>query len=123
MDYLKNEYAEMHIEEGILFFTYRNITEFNLEVAQHIVAERLKLQREKSYPILCDITRFNMPDREARRYLAVEGSALTKAVAYLKNPSGSNHLTSFFIVVDQPVVPVALFTAYEEALTYLRKFV
>lgn len=113
----------MYIREGILYFTYLPIRNFDLQVAEQIVNMRLSLQREKPYPILCDIRQLSFPTLEARHYLALQGSILTKAVAYLTLPQGSTPLTRFFIHVDQPLIPNAMFTLKEEAIRYLEQYV
>ncbi|MAZ29310.1 MAG: hypothetical protein CL868_19840 [Cytophagaceae bacterium] len=122
MDAIASEFAEIQIIDDILFFKYLSIKVFNLSVAKKVVNDRLILQREKAYPILCDIRQLNFPTLEARRYLAVQGSILTKAVAYYTSPYGSNHLTDFFIKVDQPLVPTQVFTNMDDALDYLEEY-
>lgn len=121
--FFNHRYAEILIKEGILFFTYLPIGSFDENVARELVAARLQLQREKAYPILCDIRQLSLPTKSARHYLAVEGSLLTKAVAYWVSPHGSHELMRFFKNVNQPVVPSAIFTQREEALSYLQDFV
>ena len=81
MDYIKNTYAEIYIEDGILYFKYLPFENFDIEAAKKIVSQRLKLQKEVPFPVLCDIRQLTLPDIKARRYLAVEGSMLAKAVA------------------------------------------
>lgn len=122
MDFFKYEYGELYLRDGILFFTYYPVPSFDLRVAQKIVADRMHLQREESFPILCDIRQVTMPNLEARNYLALEGSLLTKAVAYLVGPHLSEHLIRFFIYVSQPPVPAAVFTSREEAIAFLEAY-
>lgn len=123
METINSPYAHITIEDNILFFTYHKIDDFDLNVAKRVVQDRLSLQREKAYPILCDIRKLSIPSLEARRYLALQGSILTKAVAYLTTTHGSNSLTQFFIRVDQPTIPAELFTMRHEALLYLKKYI
>lgn len=121
MNYLETPYATIEISEGILYFTYLPIETFNIDIAKRLVADRLKVQGEIAYPILCDLRQLNFPDSEARHYLALEGSILIKAVAYLKS-TYTDHLTDFFIKVDQPVVPTKVCTLREEALEFLKNY-
>lgn len=107
----------------MVFFTYLSIRAFDENVAQQIVAARLQLQREQAYPVLCDIRQLSLPTQKARKYLAVEGSLLTTAVAYWVSPHGSQSLMRFFIDLNHPVVPTAIFTQREEALSFLKAFV
>ena len=123
MTYLETDFAVMQLREDILFFRYKHIPQFDLSVAKHLVADRLRLQREQAYPVLCDMRQYNRPDLEARRYLAVQGSVLTRAVAYLIPPDTRNHVIYFFINVDQPVGDTNIFTQEAEAIRYLKKYV
>lgn len=123
MTYLETDFAEMQLRDGILFFTYKHIPQFDLAVAKQLVADRLRLQREQAYPILCDMRQYNLPDLEARRYLALQGSVHTRAVAYLIQPHTRNHVIQFFISVDQPIGDTHLFTDEAAALSYLKTFV
>jgi len=123
MDYIKNTYAEIYIDEGILYFKYLPFENFDIEAAKTIVTERLKLQKEVPFPVLCDIRQLTLPDIKARRYLAVEGSMLTKAVAYWTDPIGKEYLSQFFISVNQPPIPTAVFTEKRDAVEYLQSFV
>lgn len=122
MDFFKLDYAEISLHEGVLFFTYYPIQRFDLGIAQQIVAERMRIQRERSFPILCDMRQVTFPTLEARKYLAMQGSLLTIAVAYLVQPHLSESLIRFFIHVNQPPVPTAVFTSKEEALDFLAPF-
>ena len=122
MDFLKTPYAQIEINGGVLYFTYLHIPNFNIQIAKRIVADRLKVQGEIPYPILCDIRELNFPDLDARRYLALQGSILTLAVAYVTS-SITDDLTHFFVRVDQPVVPTKLCTSREEALEFLTPYI
>ncbi|MEO2127105.1 MAG: hypothetical protein ABGW91_02990, partial [Christiangramia sp.] len=79
----KDKYAKFWIENGLLYFVYRPITVIDLRIAEHIVKERIRFQNEKEFPILCDMRQVKMVEKQARDYLAKEGSYLTKAVALL----------------------------------------
>jgi hypothetical protein len=122
MDFFKHEYAELSLHDGILYFKYCSIPDFHLGIAQKIVADRIRLQREQAFPVLCDLREAVQPSLEARKYLAVEGSLLTTAVAYLVRPQHSERLVQFFIQVDQPPVPSGVFTTEAAALAFLTPF-
>ncbi|MDR6301815.1 DUF7793 family protein [Mesonia maritima] len=122
-NFFKHSYAEMLLSNGILYFTYLPIGSFDENVARQLVAARLQLQREQAYPVLCDIRALSLPTKKARHYLAVEGSLLIKAVAYWVQPHSTQELTRFFKNINQPVVPSAIFTQRDEALTYLNQFI
>ncbi|MDT0642184.1 hypothetical protein RM553_04995 [Zunongwangia sp. F363] len=123
MNYIRNEYAELYIEEGILYFTYLPFEKFDIDVAEKIVSDRLLLQKEVSFPILCDIRQLTLPTLRARRFLALKGSVLAKAVAYWTDSMNKEYMTQFFIAVDRPLIPTAIFVSRADALKYLKAFV
>ncbi|SFC85842.1 hypothetical protein SAMN04487907_1109 [Zunongwangia mangrovi] len=123
MNYIKNEYSELFIQDGVLFFKYLPFENFDLAAAEKIVAARLSLQREIAFPVLCDVRQIGKPNLSARRFLAVQGSVLAKAVAYVANSYSKEKLADFFITVDQPTAPTAVFSTQEAALQFLKPYV
>ncbi|MBB4119913.1 hypothetical protein GGR32_002225 [Mesonia hippocampi] len=122
MNFLRTNYGEILLDEDILYFTYFPITNFDINLAEAIVSDRLHLQKDQAYPVLCDMSNINYPNLEARRYLATQGSLLIKAVAYLVSSKISAQLTNFFIRVNHPPIPTKVFTDKEQAITYLKLF-
>lgn len=119
--FLENEYAAYHIQEEILFVTYKRGIIINLPAAIQIVEDRLALQEGLSYPVLCDIREVRCIDKAARDYLAVEGSLLIDAVAYLVEPTVSRAISDFYIHINNPPVPSKNFTDIEAAKAFLKK--
>src|SRR3970040_1043243 len=107
--YFENEYAHFWIRNSILFFEYKPNVVIDLTVAQRIVADRIQIQNEKAYPILCDIRGVVDSNKAARDYLAQSGSVLTKAVSLLGHQSISLIITSFYLKIGKPSVPTKLF--------------
>lgn len=122
-NFFNTTYAEMLINKGILYFNYLPIPHFDIQVAQHLVASRLLLQKEQAYPIFCDIRHFNPPTPQARKYLAVEGSLLTTAIAYFVKSPSTKSLLRYFLEVYPPIVPSAVFTQRQEAINFLKGYV
>lgn len=121
-DYLENEFAEFWIDKGILFFVYKPFSLIDLNAAEKIVADRLKLQRENAYPIFCDTRGIKDSEKAARDYLAIEGSILAKAVALLVKPPITEAMTFFYIKKSKPVIPTKIFTDKEEALEFVESY-
>lgn len=117
----ENEYATYHIQEDILFVTYKKGIFINLPTAIQIVEDRLVLQEGLSYPVLCDIREVRSIDKAARDYLAVEGSLLIDAVAYLVEPTVSKAISEFYIHINKPPIPSKNFTDIEAAKAFLRR--
>jgi hypothetical protein len=121
-DYYENEYAQFWIKDGILFFKYKQSIVIDLSIAHQIVADRVQMQNEKSYPILCDIRGLVDSDKAARDYLAQSGSVLAKAVGIVTNQSVSVIMTSFYLKISKPSVPTKIFTDEPSALAFLETY-
>ena len=122
-DYFENEFALFWISESILFFEYKPDVVINLVAAQRIVADRMQMQNEKAYPVLCDIRGIADSDKAARDYLAQHGSIMTKAVSILANQRVSIVMISFYLKISKPQVPTKVFTDKTKALEFLKTFV
>lgn len=118
----ENEYAHFWIRNSILFFEYKPNVFIDLTVAHQIVADRIQMQNEKSYPVLCDIRGVIDSDKAARDYLAQSGSVLAKAVSLVANQSVSLIMTSFYLKICKPSVPTRIFTDESCALAFLEAY-
>ena len=121
-NYYENEYAQFWIKDGILFFEYRPNVVIDLTIAHRIVADRIQMQNEKSYPILCDIRGVVDSDKAARDYLAQSGSVLAKAVSIVTNQSVSLIMISFYLKICKPSVPTTIFADELQALAFLEAY-
>jgi hypothetical protein len=122
-DYFENEFALFWINENILFFEYKPDVVINLVAAQRIVTDRIQMQKEKAYPVLCDIRGIADSDKAARDYLAQHGSVLTKAVSILAHQTVSIVMISFYLKISKPQVPTKVFSNKPAALEFLKAFV
>jgi hypothetical protein len=89
----ENEYAQFWIRNNILFFEYKPNVVIDLAVAQRIVADRIQMQNEKAYPILCIIRGVLNSDKAGRDYLAQTGvteNCIERRKISIKN--GSRHI-------------------------------
>jgi hypothetical protein len=94
----------------------------DLIAAKLVVADRIMIQNEKAYPVLCDIRGVIDSDKAARDYLAKSGSVLTKAVSLLGNDTISLAITSFYLRINKPRVPTKIFTEELSALIFLETY-
>lgn len=122
-DFYENDYAQFWIADGILFFNYKPDVSIDLQVAQHVVTDRIRFQNEKSYPILCDVRGLVTADKAARDYLAHSGSILADAVGLVVHEKVLFTISTFYLQISKPVVPTQIFTSERDALVYLRSFV
>ena len=122
-DYFENEFALFWISGNILFFEYKPGVVINLVAAQRIVTDRIQMQKEKAYPVLCDVRGIADSDKAARDYLAQHGSVLTKAVSILAHQTVSFVMMSFYLKICKPQVPTKVFSDKPAALEFLKAFV
>ncbi len=115
----ENSYASFGIKEGILFFVYKEDVDIDLPAAIEIVTDRLRLQKGKSYPVLCDTRGVKSIDMNARRYLSTEGSVFIKAVALVSDNPLSHIFSEIYVKGNTPPIPTKIFDNETEAITYL----
>lgn len=116
---IENSYAYISLEGGILFFKYKNQVTIGLQQAMEVVADRMKLQRGIPYPILCDIKGVMEVDRDARKYLAIEGTLLSRAIALITGNPVSERISNMYVKNYIPNVPVKICKDQEEGLKFL----
>ena len=115
----ENEFAFFYISSGILFYRYKQGVVINLAAAKRIVADRLEIQNERSFAVLCDISGVSDSDKPGRDYLAQYGSVLTNAVALLTSSKLLLVMTTFYLRVSKPQVPTRIFTDRLLAIEFL----
>ncbi|UGU17339.1 hypothetical protein LS482_05570 [Sinomicrobium kalidii] len=121
--FFENEYAKFWVDQNILFYVYKTDIIVNLEAAKKIVADRIAFQKEKSYPVFCDIRGIKDVNKTARDYLAIEGSTLTKAVSILVDPPISRAILDFYLKMSKPLIPTEVFTERHEAIQFLTPYI
>lgn len=87
-----------------------------------MLADRIKFQGEKIYPVFCDTRGIRDTDKSARDYLAKEGSFMISAVAFLVNPPISQAILDFYIRTSKPAIPTQVFTEKYEAIKFLKPY-
>lgn len=122
-DFYENDYAQFWIKEGILFFKYKSKTFIDLKVAQLVVTSRIHFQRERTFPVLCDIRGVVGTDKAGRDFLAQSGSVLTHAVALVAHEKVLLTISTFYLQVSKPSIPTQIFTTEAAALNYLKDFI
>ena len=116
---IENDFAKFSVEDGVIHFVYKQGEELDLQGAIQVVADRLKAQGNTSFPIICDIRGLKSVNKEARDYLAKEGSSKVSAVALVVGSPARKVMSNFYLAVNKPDVPTRLFISEEDALTYL----
>ncbi|MFY0712636.1 hypothetical protein J1D01_03085 [Seonamhaeicola sp. NFXS20] len=119
---LENNYASFWLKGGILFFVYKEHVDILLSDAMAILSDRLKLQKGKAYPVLCDIRGVRSIDMDARRYLAAEGSVFIKAIALVSDTPLSLIFSKIYVTGNTPPIPTEVHTTYDDAIRFLSGF-
>ncbi|SRX76364.1 DUF7793 family protein [Aequorivita antarctica] len=122
LNYIENNYATYQIVEGILNIRYHIGISINLPAAVKIVEDRLALQQGQSYPALCDMRGVREVNKEARDYLAMEGSVLLKAVAFVVEQPISEAISRFYQFANKPPIPTEAFYTTENAKKFLTDY-
>lgn len=119
---IENDYARYTIDDGIVHIIYKGNTHLNLKAAVKVVQDRLAFQNDKSYPVLCEILGVKSIDKSARDYLALEGSVLVTAVAFIVKLPVSTWLSEFYLHTSKPPIPTKAFSELDEAIKFLNQF-
>jgi len=119
---IENDYAYLWIENKILFFKYKADIFIDLDAARIIVSDRISLQKERPYPVLCYTEGITSSDKTARDYLSLKGVILTKAISYLASPTVSLAMLHFYLEKNKPAVPSEIFTSELLARKFLEPF-
>lgn len=119
-DLYENAYAEYRLDSEIVFISYKQQV-LTLQAAQKVVYDRLFLQGDRAYLVYCDVRNILDTDKEARDYLAREGAALTRAVAFRISGPVSESMLNFYLQRTNPQIPTQLFFKKKSALFFLNK--
>lgn len=119
---LNTPYTKLWVEEGILFFVYKSCPVVTLKMAEKIVQDRINFQKDRSYPILCDLRRLHTVEKSARDYLAVQGTYMARALALIVDKHYSARLSAQYLKTSKPPVPTFEFTSILEAKEFLKPY-
>ncbi len=110
--------------DGIVVLRVRDGARQTVTHAHQNVAALAHLTGGERRPCLLDMRAPNSTDRGVREfYASKEGSRPILAMAVLMPPSAMRLLGNLFLAFSAPVHPTRLFSAEDEAITWLRKFV
>jgi hypothetical protein len=106
--------------DGILHVHVTVDTEMTMEHAKAIVAARTELAQGRKYPLLSTASKYTLPNKEVRDYIASERrSELVLADAIVFNGLGQRLMANIFLKINKPVRPIRVFTEKEEAVDWL----
>ena len=118
----ENEFSHFRLEDGIIYFIYKPISYLTLSITQQIVSNRISFQEDEAYPIFCDTRGLSDSSKEARDFLAYQGSILTKAIALYDDRNLAKFMLDYYHLRNRPLVPSLMFDQPEAALEFLKEF-
>jgi hypothetical protein len=96
----------------------------NLELAIKIKEDRLSIWGNILKPLIVDINGLQSIEDEARDYWATkESMQFIQSVAIVTNKKVQVMIANFYILFSKPVVPSKLFTNFNDALEWSKKFI
>lgn len=120
LEQVENDFAIFYAIDGVMHFIYKQGVNLDLSAAKEVVADRLRAQENRSFPVICDVRGVKSINKEARDYLAKEGSQQIEAVAMIVGSPARKVMSNFYLAVNKPEVPTKLFISEEEAFDYLK---
>lgn len=116
----ETEFCKFWIDEGLLYFIYKPIPYLNLEIAQSIVSRRLLFQESQPFFIFCNTGGIADSSKDARDYLAQQGSLLANAIAIYDQRGIGKFMLNYYLIRNKPIVPTEFFTNHDEAIAFLK---
>lgn len=111
-------------KDGIMHVHIKVEIDFQLKHSKEIVAARNKLANGNPYPILYTATKFVLPSKEVREYVASEGrSELVLADAFVINSLPQRLVAQLYRKINRPVRPTRVFESKNDAISWLKGFV
>jgi hypothetical protein len=121
-DRIDNQYIRIRKDGDFLYGIFADNLHVTIDIAKACVETRLALSEGRSYPQLIDVTGIKSITKEAREYLATEGTKLVKAGAFIVGSPLNKMLGNIFLFINTPEVPTKLFTDEGKAKEWLKKY-
>ncbi|NQY10627.1 MAG: hypothetical protein HRT71_14100 [Flavobacteriales bacterium] len=120
----ENEYMEMWIDDGIMFYNIKQgLKSMNLEMAKQNVAFRLKFSKGRTMPLVANLGSIIQVDKATRAYLAqIDAITGISCTAIAINSLSTKLIASMYITYDKPPVPTKFFTDMEKAKEWCNGF-
>jgi hypothetical protein len=119
---IENDVSYLWMENDILYIHYKDNVDIFYEGARKVLEDRLLLQVGKACPVFCDIRGIKHIDSGARRFNALEGSLLIKALALICDTPLARTFSNLYLY-DKLKVPTDLFTEETPALEFLKRYI
>lgn len=122
-DYVKGDYCEVWLEDGILHCVYHPGLVMDLSAVKEIVRLRKQVANGRKLPGLTDVRGIKSADEDAKAYIAnPENGQFFTAMAVIYATPIEKLIASFYREIDQPAMPSQFFTDKEAALVWLNRY-
>ena len=119
---LETEAARLEIKEGIIYANYKQGVVITLQMAKDMVTQRMDFAKNISYPAVVFIDGVKSVSKEARDYLANEGTVGLIAGALVIKSTYNAFIGNFFLRLTKPPFPSKMFTDINAALEWLEQY-
>lgn len=110
---------DVKITDGIVIAACHKNVNLNLDLAKKIVAERIRLQDGKSYPVVIHMNGLLPNSKSVRAYMAKEGTEGISMGAFVVKKRYQEILINLFLTIDAPDVPTRIFHNEEDAIAWI----
>jgi hypothetical protein len=111
------------LDSGIMYIHIKPGCDIELADAVLIVEAMGKIGHKKKYPVLIDAGEFSSIDKETRVFSAsIESNIYTLADAIAYCNLAQKLMAEFYLKHNKPVIPTAIFSEREEAISWLIGF-
>lgn len=109
------------ISDDILIAECRENIHLNMDIARQIVADRLKLQAGKSYPVVIHMNGLISDSKSVRMFMAAEGAEGISMGAFVVKKRYEEILVNLFLAIDAPKVPTSVFSNEQDAIAWIKE--
>ncbi len=119
---LETEAAQLEIKNGVMYARYKPGIVVTLEMAKAMVRSRVEFAENISYPAVVFIDGLKSISKEARDYLAEDGTTGLIAGALVMKSVYNTFIGNFFLKLTNPPFPSKIFTDVNAALEWLEQY-
>lgn len=109
------------LQEDVLIARFSQNMNLDLDAAKQLVAERLKMQNGKTYPMIVHLNGFMVFSKSVRSYMATVGIEGISRGAFIAVSLQERVFLNFFLLVDAPRIPTKVFTKEADAIKWIRQ--
>lgn len=114
-----NKYASYYVASHQILIIVKNSVVFDIDAAQHIAIDRMKLQDGKMFSAVLDIRQAENSTKQGRDYMGRNGWFFCDRVGILAQEHKSMHIAKFYLHFSKPSIPTIIFLRESDALSFL----